>query len=286
MICRLPSQISGSAPIAQSTYKMLGFSRFALDLRRGCLRAGEQEIDLSPKAFKVLCHLVENVGRLVPKQELYDAVWPNVVVSDDSLVQCIGELRQKLGDADRRLIKTLSRRGYLLDARISAYNPSTQIPEQANHNEPLCSGLPLPDRPSIAVLRFTNMSGDAEQDYFSDGVTEDIITALSRLRWFFVIARNSTFVYKGQAVNVKQIGWELGVRYVLEGSVRRQGRRVRITSQLVDAMAGNHIWAERYDRKLSDVFALQDEITASVTATIEPRLVADEGTRVALRSFD
>src|SRR5262249_48503165 len=113
-------------PIAQSTYKMLGFSRFALDLRRGCLRAGEQEIDLSPKAFKVLCHLVENVGRLVPKQELYDAVWPIFVVSDDSLVQCIGELRQKLGAADRRLIKTLSRRGYLLDARISAYNPSTQ----------------------------------------------------------------------------------------------------------------------------------------------------------------
>ena len=137
----------------------------------------------------------------------------------------------------------------------------------------------LPDKPSIAVLPFTNMSGDPEQEYFSDGITEDIITALSRLRWFFVIARNSTFVYKGQAADVKQVGRDLGVRYVLEGSVRKSGQRVRITGQLMDAMTGNHIWAERYDRELTDIFALQDEITASVTAAIEPKLLAAEGMR-------
>ena len=146
--------------------------------------------------------------------------------------------------------------------------------------------LPLPDKPSIAVLPFTNMSDDPEQEYFSDGMTEDIITALSRLRWFFVIARNSTFTYKGQGVDVRQVGRELGVRYVLEGSVRKSGERVRITSQLLDAITGNHIWAERYDRDLTDIFALQDEITASVTAAIEPKLLAAEGLRAQARSTD
>lgn len=144
----------------------------------------------------------------------------------------------------------------------------------------------LPDKPSIAVMPFTNMSGDSEQEYFSDGMTEDIITALSRLRWFFVIARNSTFAYKGKAVDVKRLGRELGVRYVLEGSVRKSGQRVRITGQLIDAATNNHIWAERYDRELSDIFALQDEITASVTAAIEPKLLAAEGIRAETRSVD
>lgn len=146
--------------------------------------------------------------------------------------------------------------------------------------------LPLPDKPSIAVLPFQNMSGDPEQEYFSDGITEDIITALSRLHWFFVIARNSTFAYKGKPVDVKHLGRELGVRYVLEGSVRKSGRRVRITCQLIDATTNNHIWAERYDRELSDIFALQDEITASVTAAIEPKLLAAEGIRAESRSIE
>jgi adenylate cyclase len=148
------------------------------------------------------------------------------------------------------------------------------------------SALALPDKPSIAVLPFTNMSGDPEQEYFSDGITEDIITALSRLHWFFVIARNSTFAYKGKPVDVKHLGRELGVRYVLEGSVRKSGQRVRITSQLIDATTNNHIWAERYDRELSDIFALQDEITASVIAAIEPKLLAAEGIRAESRSIE
>lgn len=139
----------------------------------------------------------------------------------------------------------------------------------------------LPDTPSIAVLPFANLSGAAEQDYFADGITEDIITALSRLRWLFVIARNSTFAYKGQGVDVRQVARELGVRYILEGSVRAAGTRIRIVGQLIDAQTGKHLWAEKYDRDLTDVFVLQDEITNVVVATIEPHLYAEEGARAA-----
>jgi TolB-like protein/Tfp pilus assembly protein PilF len=140
------------------------------------------------------------------------------------------------------------------------------------------------EKPSIAVLPFVNMSGDPEQEYFTDGITEDIITALSRLRWFFVIARNSTFSYKGKPVDVKQIGRELGVRYILEGSIRKIGNRVRITAQLINTTTGAHLWAERYDRDLTDIFALQDEITQSVTAAIEPKLVEAESVHFQGRS--
>jgi adenylate cyclase len=136
--------------------------------------------------------------------------------------------------------------------------------------------LPLPGKPSIAVLPFANMSGDSEQEYFVDGMVEEIITALSKVRWFFVIARNSTFTYKGRAIDVKQVGRELGVRYVLEGSVRKSGSRIRITAQLVEAETGNHVWAERYHRDLVDIFAVQDEITERVVAAIEPELYAAE----------
>jgi len=144
----------------------------------------------------------------------------------------------------------------------------------------------IQEKPSVAVLPFVNLSGDPEQEYFSDGITEDIITALSRLRWFLVIARHSSFVYKGRNVDVKQIGRELGVRYVLEGSVRKSGNRLRITAELVDAVSGVHHWAEHYDRELTDIFELQDEITQKVTATIEPKLVAVEGTRAQSRSAE
>jgi adenylate cyclase len=134
------------------------------------------------------------------------------------------------------------------------------------------------------VLPFTNISGDPEQEYFADGISEDIITGLSKLRWFFVIARNSSFIYKGKAVDVKRVARELGVRYVLEGSVRKGGNRVRITTQLIDATTGNHIWADHYDGDLTDIFALQDEITKKVVAAIEPRLLEAEGIRSHARS--
>ena len=146
--------------------------------------------------------------------------------------------------------------------------------------------LPLPDRPAIAVLPFVNMSGDPEQEYFSDGISEDIITALSKLRWFFVIARNSSFIYKGKAVHMKQVAEELGVGYVVEGSVRKGGDRVRITAQLNDVATGSHIWAERYDRDLADVFAVQDEITEAIVAAIEPQLYAAENFRAQRKPPD
>ena len=146
--------------------------------------------------------------------------------------------------------------------------------------------LPLPDKPSIAVLPFANMSGDPEQEYFVDGMVEEIITALSRIRWFFVIARNSSFTYKGQSVDVKQVGRELGVRYVLEGSVRKAGNRVRITGQLIDAVTGAHLWADRFDGSLEDVFELQDKVASSVAGVIEPALQAAETARSAGRPTD
>ncbi len=148
----------------------------------------------------------------------------------------------------------------------------------------LSGSLVLPDKPSIAVLPFVNMSNDPEQEYFTDGISEDIITALSRHRWFFVIARNSTFTYKGRAVDIKQAARDLGVRYVLEGSVRKAGARVRITGQLIDAETGAHLWAERYDRSLDDIFDIQDEITECVVGAIEPEILMTEGKRAILKT--
>src|SRR6185295_14960794 len=146
--------------------------------------------------------------------------------------------------------------------------------------------LPLPDRPGIAVLPFTNLSGEPEQEYFSDGISEDIVMALSKLRWFFVIARNSSFIYKGRAVHLQQVADELGVRYVVEGSVRKGGDRVRITAQLNDVTSGGYLWTERYDRELADVFAVQDEITENIVAAIEPKLYAAESFRAQRKAPD
>jgi TolB-like protein len=148
---------------------------------------------------------------------------------------------------------------------------------------------PLPDKPSIAVLPFQNMSGDAEQEYFADGIAEDIITALSRFSWFFVIARNSSFSYKGTSPNIRRVAQELGVQYVLEGSVRKAANRVRVTAQLIDALTGRHVWAERYDRELTDIFAVQDEITSSITGAVAPSFVSAEARRIERKvpeSFD
>jgi TolB-like protein len=158
--------------------------------------------------------------------------------------------------------------------------PTASTTESPNDTDTLA----LPEKPSIAVLPFDNMSGDPEQEYFADGITEDLITALSKIRWFFVIARNSTFRYKGQAVDVPELGRELGVRYVLEGSVRKGGNRVRITVQLIDAASGRHVWAERYDRELDDVFALQDEMTETIVRAIEPELGSVERERAMRKS--
>jgi TolB-like protein/tetratricopeptide (TPR) repeat protein len=259
--------------------RALTFGRYRLEPRAG-LMSGARAIKLTPKALALLSYLAERPGEVVTKDELFAAVWPETTVGDAALVTCIQELRSALHDDARhpRYIETLHRRGYRFIAK-----PAPAAKEDRNGK---ASSLALPDKPSIAVLPFTNMSGDADQDYFADGISEDLITGLARIRWLFVIARNSSFVYKQRAVDVKQVSRQLGVRYVLEGSVRRAGKHVRITAQLVDATTGAHHWAERYDREIGDIFAVQDEITRSVVATIEPRLLAAEGVRAFSRSPD
>ena len=219
---------------------------------------------LRPQSAQMLQYLLDRTQRVVSREELLKAIWPGVEVTEQSITQCVSDIRRGLGDAGSGLLRTLPKRGYIF---------STEVNRQA-------SALPLPDKPSIAVLAFSNMSGDPEQEYFSDGIAEDIITELSRSRYLFVIARNSSFTYKGRTLDVRQVGRELGVRYVLEGSLRHSGTRLRIVAQLVDAEAGNHIWAERYDRCLADVFAVQDEITAAVVQAIRPAVVDAEYRRV------
>ena len=186
---------------------------------------------------------------------------------------------------EQRLIRTVARKGVrFVGAVEEADRKEASAGPDASGAAP--SALPLPDRPAIAVLPFTNLSGEPEQEYFSDGISEDIITALSKLRWFFVIARNSSFIYKGKAVHMKQVAEELGVRYVVEGSVRKEGGRVRITAQLNDVATGAHLWAERYDREIADVFAVQDEITENIVAAIEPKLYAAESFRAQRKPPD
>jgi adenylate cyclase len=191
-----------------------------------------------------------------------------ICISESSYQQVRDKLDIGFEDMGEQQLKNIVRPVHVYRVRRDA-RPALKPP-----------ALALPDKPSIAVLPFQNMSGDPEQEYFADGMAEDIITALSKLRWFFVIARNSTFAYKGKSLDVRQVARELGVRYVLEGSVRKAGDRVRISGQLVDATTGNHIWAQRYDREIADVFAVQDEIAESVVAAIEPQLYAAENLRI------
>ncbi|QKD06337.1 winged helix-turn-helix domain-containing tetratricopeptide repeat protein [Mesorhizobium loti] len=267
------------------------FEDFALDGDRRELRRGNDLIPVEPQVFDLLQFLIRNRERVVSKDDLVDAVWQGRIVSDATLASRINAARNALRDSgeEQRLIRTILRRGFRFVGTAREETEATRAGTagagamEAGAIAPVEQpkpGLGIPARPSIAVMRFANMSGDAEHDYFADGMVEDIITGLSRIRWLFVIARNSSFTYKGRAVDVKQIGQELGVRYVLEGSVRKVGSRVRITSQLIDAEDGSHIWAERYDRELTDVFALQDEITVSVVAAIEPNLRRAEIERV------
>ena len=256
------------------------FDRFILQLDRGALLSDGVECALRPKSFILLRYFVENPDRLIDRDEIMQVVWPGVFVSDDSIAQCISDIRRALDDSAQKLLRTLPRRGYLFAAQVAreARPETPETPPRIAGTAPLVT-----DKPSIAVLPFQNMSGDAEQEYFVDGMVEEIITALSRIPWLFVIARNSSFIYKGQAVDVKRVGRELGVRYVLEGSVRKAGGRVRITGQLIDAMSGAHLWADRFDGSLEDIFTLQDTVASSVAGVIEPALQAAETARLAGR---
>jgi len=280
---------------------MFQFEGYTLDIARNALRAADREVALRRKTFELLRYLVENPDRLVTKEELLKAIWPKVVVTDESLTKCVSEVRQAIGDSRQTIIATVPGRGYRFVATVSriatsAVAPGTVSPALSHRagGTPAVPGGeaappaspdsgPRSDRPSIAVLPFANLSGDPQQDYFSDGIADDIITELSRFSELLVIARNSSFQYKGKAVDIRQIARELGALYILEGSVKRIGDRVRITAQLIDAAAGTHRWAERYDRELHDVFAVQDEVARTIVAILAAHVNRAETERALLK---
>jgi adenylate cyclase len=258
-------------PTSQQDFEL---GPFRLDRRGRSLTRDGAPVSLGGRALDVLVVLASAAGETVGKDALLDQVWPGLTVEENNLQVQISALRKALGEG---WIVTVPGRGYRLTvppAGAGDERPGVQSP-----------GLPapLPDKPSIAVLPFANMSSDPDQEYFSDGIADDIITELSRSRSLLVIARNSSFTYKGHAVDVKQVARELGVRYVVEGSVRRSGGRVRVTAQLIDAGTGNHLWAQRYDRDLADIFAVQDDITNAVALAIGPAIADAEQQRVARR---
>jgi TolB-like protein/Tfp pilus assembly protein PilF len=262
---------------------LYSFDNFSVDTERRELRRNGEPRSVEPQVFDLLEYLLRNRDRVVSRDDLLAGVWNGRIVSESTLASRINAARNAIDDngEDQRLIRTILRRG----VRFVGAVHEQAIGQRARAVEARSSNLlTLPDRPSIAVLPFDNLSGHAEQDYFADGISEDLITGLSKLRWFFVIARNSSFIYKGKAIDIREVGRELGVRYVLEGSVRKSGSRVRISAQLVDAETGKHLWAERYDRDLIDIFSLQDEITKNVVAAIEPKLLEAEGVRSQHRS--
>jgi TolB-like protein len=245
------------------------FGDCVLDPDRRELTRRSQVVSISPKAFDLLVHLVQNREHVVSKDDLLKAVWDGRIVSESTLTSHINAVRKAIGDSgeEQRLIRTLARKGFRFVGDVHELQSSDTVsskPGFAESDETRAGTLALPDKPSIAVLPFLNLSGDPEQEYFADGVVEDVISALSRIRWLFVIARNSSFTYKGRAVDVKQVGRELGVRYVLEGSLRKAANRVRITGQLIDATTAAHLWADRFEGTFDDIFELQDQITASV----------------------
>jgi TolB-like protein/Tfp pilus assembly protein PilF len=252
------------------------FEDYCLDADRRELKRGSELIAIGPKVFDLLLFLVQNRDQVVTRDNLLQAVWEGRIVSDSTLTSHINAVRKAIGDTGReqRLIRTVSRKGIRFVGNIQEEESpaNTSVTDSTIASERLGLVLTLPDSPSIAVLPFRNLSGDVEQDYFADGVVEDIITALSRIRWLFVIARNSSFTYKGKTVDEKQVGRELGVRYVVEGSVRQSENRVRITGQLVDAATGTHLWAERFEGTLDDIFELQDQIATSIVGAVASQL--------------
>ena len=250
------------------------FENYAFDTDRRELRRGAELVTIPPQVFDLLDYLIRNREHVVSKDDLIDAIWKGRIVSETALTTRLNAARTAVGDSgeEQRLIKTLPRKGFRFVGTVrEGKKPAGEAVGDTAAEQPT-PALPLPDKPSIAVLPFENMSGGPEQEYFAEGIVEDIITGLSRSKSLLVIARQSTFTYKGKAVDIKQVGRELGVRYVLEGSVRKAANRVRITGQLIDATTGGHLWADRFDSLLEDIFDLQDQVTSSVIGAIAPLL--------------
>jgi TolB-like protein len=257
---------------------LLVFEDCVLDLDRRELLRASQVVATAPQVFDLLVYLAKSRERVVSRDELIDAIWAGRIVSESTLASHINAVRKAVGDSgeQQRVIRTFARKGFRFVADVREVKSLDGVglsgAESATSVQASASAPALPAKPSIAVLPFVNLSGDQEQDYLVDGVVEDIIAALSQYRWLFVVARNSSFTYKARMVDVKQVGRELGVRYVLEGSWRKAKNRVRITGQLIDATTGAHHWAGRFEGVLGDIFELQDQITESVVGAIAPQL--------------
>ncbi len=253
--------------------RRFAFGGFVLNSETGTLLLDGVPVSIGYRAFLLLTTFLGRPGEVLTKSDLMDAAWQGAAVEETNLTVQIASLRKQLGmsPGGGEWIATVPRVGYRFVGAVKRL--ADREDESTGASKEPESG------PSIAVLPFVNISADPDQEYFADGIAEDIITSLSKLRWFFVIARNSTFAYKGKAPDVREVARDLGVRYVLEGSVRKAGDRLRVSAQLVDAVSGAHVWAERYDRPIADVFAVQDDITASVVAAIEPQLYAAEALR-------
>ena len=259
------------------------FEPFTLDTARRELRARGSLVALEPQVFDVLAHLIAARDRVVSREDLLGAVWHGRIVSEATISSRLNAARAAVGDTglDQRLIRTLPRKGVRFVAKVQElveFLPEPMAEAGSNAGLSWRRGSRLP---SVAVLPFTNMSGEREQDYFADGICEEIITALSRMSGLFVIARNSSFAYKGKAIDVRQVSQELGVGYVLEGSVRRSQDQLRIAGQLVDAISGAYLWSDRFDGGLQDVFELQERVADRVAAAIEPTLQTAEIVRLA-----
>jgi len=250
------------------------FEKCSIDTERRELHRGAELISLEPKVFDLLVYLIQHRERVVSKDDLLASLWDGRIVSESALSTRINGARSAIGDSgeEQRLIKTMPRKGVRFVGDVREEKATRRVAMADVADEAPKAPFLLPDRPSIAVLPFANISGDPEQDYFAEGMADEIITALSRCAWLFVIARNSSFTYRGRTVDVRQVGRELGVRYVIEGSIRRSGNRLRFIGQLVDATTGAHIWADRFDGDLSNVFELQDRFTESVVSAIGPQL--------------
>jgi len=258
------------------------FENFALDCGRRELRLAGTIVPVEPQVFDILVYLIENRDRVVSKDDLIASVWGGRIVSESTLTSRINAVRRAVGDSGHKqeFVRTFARKGVRWIAPVKPGKPEAEAEGQINNP------LALPQKPSIAVLPFRNMSGDPDHDSFVDGVTEEIITALSRVRWFFVIARGSAFAYKSRDIDPNEIARELGVRYILTGSVRRADDRIRVAAQLIDANSRSNVWARSYDRALSDIFAVQDEITQTIVGGIEPELGRAERERARIKQRD
>jgi adenylate cyclase len=258
------------------------FDNYALDTDRRELHRGAELVTIPPQVFDLLHYLIHNREHVVSKDDLIDVIWKGRIVSETALTTRLNAARTAIGDTgeEQRLIKTLPRKGFRFVGTVREAEGAAAATAAQGPEAPIKPALTLPDRPSIAVLPFTNLSSDPEQEYFVDGIAEDVLTTLSKIQELLVIARNSSFVFKGQVRDIREIGRMLGARYVLEGSVRKAGNRVRLAVQLIDSLNGSHVWADRFEGDLDEVFDLQDRITQDIVAALEVRLTLGEEARI------